>query len=376
MQQVRILDSIDEIPSERWDALAPSDDPVWNKAVFRASERARLADGFAYIVAYDGERPVSVLPVFWFSRWELDANMGRQSRSAVASFRKVAPGFFTAPTLFCGSVLGSGHWPGREALDATSVNRMLDAILELCRTHKLTWLFYKDYPQDRVTEMCVREKAGRFAIVPALPDTVLDLTCNDFEGYLANLKIKARRNARHKIRKFNATGMSVERTGEYRALIPQMMTLYEQVYAQAKFRFDHLNAKFFEALLDNPLADQELVLCRKGDTLVAFALCLFRGKTCINLRIGLDYQETNDSFAYFMIHYETIRAALARGCTSVSFSITTYEPKIELGCKLRRLFHAGTHRNALARPLIVSTLPAMMARFDAAKQFPNDVLAE
>src|SRR5690606_31302552 len=118
--------------------------------------------------------------------------------------------------------------------------------------HDLRWIFYKDYPRATLQQLCEHAVPGPFAIVPALPDTVLELPFRDFEGYLGSLKQKARRNARNKIRRWKEnSGMRIERVRDFRLLLPEMMRLYEQVYRKAVFRFDRLNESFLESLRED-----------------------------------------------------------------------------------------------------------------------------
>jgi predicted N-acyltransferase len=240
---------------------------------------------------------------------------------------------------------------------------VMAAIWDVADRQGLSWIIFKDFSAADLAATFPAASTAPFFSVPSFPYATLDLAdVGSFDDYLAQLKGKARRNARRKMRKFAAhPDLTLEIRQDWADVVPEMVHLYEQVLGQADMRLDHLEASFFSAVAGSTL-DAQVILVRLDDRLVGFLLCLLSSSHCIDLRAGLDYDVSREHSLWFVLHYESVRLAADRGCRQVEFLQSTYHAKQEVGCCLRPLVHQVTHRRPRARALLRHALPPAAAK--------------
>ncbi|MFY0566589.1 GNAT family N-acetyltransferase [Archangium lansingense] len=364
MSEIEILPSIHDIPRAEWEAMAPADDPLWRWSFFEAMETTGIGlDGFAYLsLKRDGKR-LALLPVFWLEALKLDDASGK-SWPMVQRVRQWWPGFFSISTLVCGNPLADGRLLVAPGVGEVESRPLVQAVRALARRKRLRWIFFKDFGEKELAKLFPDSVRPPFFEVEAMPDAVLSLPWNDFEGYLAHLSPKSRWSTRRRLRKVHeAPGVRIEVLEDFSHLIPQMLPLYRQVYDNADARMDLLTSEFFATVAENPELRPTVIACWKDERLIGFLLCVFSGGECTSLRIGLDYPQLEELPVYFVLFVESIRLALERGCHAVNFTQTSYVNKLRMGSHLRTFTHVVTHSNPLVRRLARRFLPKTMGRY-------------
>ncbi|MEU7135948.1 GNAT family N-acetyltransferase [Streptomyces sp. NPDC046261] len=356
---VDILTGVDAIPAETWDELAPPHDPMWGREVFAAMERGAIGpDSYAYAVVRDAGRTLAILPLSAVRGLRLEQVVGPRERRMLAPISRLFPSLLRVPMLFCGNFLGQGHVLSREPLPPPVAELLVRTVLDYARRNRLGTVVFKDFAPDELTALGPALRAAHFFQVPSMPDTELPLGHATFDDYLAALPAKPRRNARNKLRKFQARDdLRIEVLTDFADLIPDMLRLYRQVMDRADQTLDVLDESFLQALQQAGGPDQRLVACFEGDRLVAFLHCLFRGEGAIGARIGLDYRLAHEARLYHNVHYAAIELAIDRKCRHIRFAQTAYEPKRELGCELVDQYYAMTHVSPLPRAVLRLLLP-------------------
>lgn len=361
--RVEVLPSVELLPAGLWERLAPGDDPMWSRAVFVAMERGRIGpDGFACLVLWRGAEALAVLPLCLFRQLRLDEVVGPRERRLLAPVRRLFPRLLRVPMLFCGNLLGQGHLPTAERLSEQECRALVAAVLDFARRERLGTVVFKDFAPADLDPLRAALAGADFFFLPSLPDTELRLGQASFEEYLAALPAKPRRNARSKIRRFQARPeLRTEVLDDFGHLLPQILGLYRQVMDRADQRLDVLDATFLAAVHGEVGAHRRLVGCFENDRLVAFLLCFFAGQGATGARIGLDYRIAHEARLYHNVHYAAIRLAIDSGCRHIRFAQTAYQPKLELGCELVEQWHAMTHLRPLPRALLRRLLPSALA---------------
>ncbi|BAJ31712.1 MULTISPECIES: GNAT family N-acetyltransferase [Kitasatospora] len=381
--RVEVLRGVGELPPGLWERLAPPDDPMWSREVFAALERARVGpDGYAHLLLRRDGEPVAVLPLCLFRGLRLDRIVGPAERRRLAPLNRLAPGLLRVPTLFCGNLLGQGRLPAAEPLDPAAGRQLVAAALGLARRERLGTVLFKDFAGPDLAPLRTPLREAGFFLAPALPDTELTLTGGTFDDYLAALPAKPRRNARAKIRRFEAqSDLRIEVLADYRHLLPQLLALYRQVMDRADQTLDVLDQTFLTAVAADPRS--RLVVCLEtrrmgqhaiGERAVGFLLCLFGpdGTAATGARIGLDYRLAHRAALYHNLHYAAVRLAIAAGCRRIRFAQTAYLPKVEMGCELVEQWHAMTHVRPLPRAVLRRVLPPALAAARAEALGPHD----
>ncbi|WP_063772127.1 GNAT family N-acetyltransferase [Kitasatospora mediocidica] len=371
--RVEVLPGVESLPAALWERLVPRDDPMWSRALFRAMERGRIGpDGFAYLLLWHGAEAVAVLPLCLFRRLRLDEIVGPRERRLLAPVRRLFPRLLRVPMLFCGNLLGQGHLAAAGPLPAQAARLLVAEVVAFARRERLGTVVFKDFAPAELDPLRAALEGAGFFLLRSLPDTELRLGQASFEEYLAALPAKARRNARSKIRTFEAwPGLRTEVLDDFGHLLPQVLDLYRQVMDRADQRLDVLDASFLDAVHGEAGAHRRLVGCFEGDRLVAFLLCFFAGQGATGARIGLDYRIAHEARLYHNVHYAAIRLAIASGCRHIRFAQTAYQPKLELGCELVEQWHAMTHLRPLPRALLRRLLPPALATALAAALGPH-----
>ncbi|MEV7778403.1 GNAT family N-acetyltransferase [Kitasatospora sp. NPDC088351] len=371
--RVEILPGVDSLPRELWAELAPGDDPMWARGVFTALAHSSVGpDGYACLVVRRAGQVVAVLPLSLFRELRLDHVVGPRERRLLAPVRRVAPWLLRVPMLFCGNLLGQGHVLAPGPLDEEAGRLLVRAVLDFARRERLGTVLFKDFAPAELDRLRPALEESGFFFAPGLPDTELRLGYGSFDDYVAALPAKPRRNARSKIRKFQARpDLRIEVLDDFGHLLPQVLALYRQVMARADQTLDVLDGSFLAAVHAGTDPDRRLVACFEGDRLVAFLLCLFAGSGAVGARIGLDYRLAHEARLYHNVHYAAIRLAIEAGCRHIRFAQTAYEPKLELGCDLVEQRHAMTHVRPLPRAVLRRLLPPALAASVAEALGPN-----
>ncbi|MFF4343105.1 GNAT family N-acetyltransferase [Kitasatospora sp. NPDC001540] len=378
--RVEVLRSVAELPPGLWERLAPADDPMWSREVFAALERSRVGPaGYAYLLLRRGGEPVAVLPLCLFPDLQVDRILGPRERRLLAPLRRRAPRLLRVPMLLCGNLLGQGRLLAARPPDHRAGRLLVAAVLELARRERLGTVVFKDFTGPDLAPLRIPLTEAGFFLAPALPDTELALPTDSFDRYLAALPAKPRRNARAKIRRFEAqAGLEIEELAEFGHLLPQLLPLYRQVMDRADQTLDVLDHAFLAAVAADP--GSRLLACFDGSgqqehgqrELVGFLLCLFAGRGATGARIGLDYRLAHRAALYHNLHYAAVRLAMATGCGHIRFAQTAYLPKTEMGCALVEQWHAMTHLRPLPRAVLRRLLPPALAAARAEALGPAD----
>ncbi|GLW72705.1 hypothetical protein Kpho02_50040 [Kitasatospora phosalacinea] len=367
--RVDVLRGIAELPPGLWERLAPADDPMWSREVFAALEGSRVGPaGYAYLLLRRAGEPVAVLPLCLFPDLQVDRILGPRERRLLAPLRRRAPRLLRVPMLLCGNLLGQGRLLAVQPPDDRAGRLLVATALDLARREGLGTVVLKDFTGPDLAPLRTPLKEAGFFLAPALPDTELALSADSFAHYLAALPAKPRRNARAKIRRFEAQpGLGIEELTEFDHLVPQLLPLYRQVMDRADQTLDVLDHAFLAAVAADP--GSRLLACfdeggqQGGEQreLVGFLLCLFAGNGATGARIGLDYRLAHRAALYHNLHYAAVRLAMAAGCGHIRFAQTAYLPKTEMGCALVEQWHAMTHLRPLPRAVLRRLLPPALA---------------
>lgn len=363
MQEMPIteLSSAASIADDDWRQLAPTDDPMWTKAYFLALESSDLGvDELRYLTGYVDEQLVAMAPVFWFRHLALDRTSGEPWRKGAEALRRIAPGFMRVPALFCGHPMGRGRILTRHEWQDAAWQAFCLRLHDLARSERLRYITMKDFVTADCPRTAVEGELRTFFISESLPDAILQLDVSSFDGYLAGLRPKRRRNARSKQRKFASSKIvRLELHDDFTAHIPQMMPLYDEVYRRAEIALDHLNADFFYRLAASTEIDSQLVACWRGSEMIGFVVCLYTEAGAVALRTGLNYSYAREHNVWFTLHYAVVEEAIKRRVRTLNFCQTTYPAKREIGCQMLSLSNFVSHVNPLMRIALKGTVPLL-----------------
>ncbi|HVB14107.1 MAG TPA: GNAT family N-acetyltransferase [Candidatus Dormibacteraeota bacterium] len=230
-----------------------------------------------------------------------------------------------------------------------------------------------------LTSAAAREAANCLTrpeyLVLAGPNSAIEIVWNSFDGYLAELSSSRRKSFRRERERFRTSGLRTE----YR----ELSACLEEVAPLAA----RLQKKYGHALSALEIADQlqaqarhldaasRVILCRRQDQLVGFAL-FYSWRDCLYGRLaGFDYPATADTGAYFnLAFYLPLQLALEEGLAQLKLGMASWRAKALRGAHFDPAWNLsvppGTVRGAWAK--------AAQAQEDGparwwASQFPSQV---
>jgi len=337
-----------EIPQAVWAQCFPAE--IEGYFWYDLLEQSDLGDQFQFeyaLVQQKGEA-IAIAPLFLMDL-PIEIVAPPELTQILRVLRRVAPKFCSQRTLFVGSPGADDGTLGMVAgVDLFSVVRAVhEAALARARQARAAMLVWKDFPSQYWPALRAIAEAGRLFEAVSFPNTRIDQPGADFDAYLAGLPATYRSKLRRKLRKsHHATTLRAEVTcGSDPDLVEQLWPLYEQTFAKAKLKFEHLTKAFFaHAMRYEP---SYTIVLRDAHTHrpVAFMLCFLLGARAANKYIGIDYGYNQHGFLYFRLWEEFVRWAQASGARELQSGPTNYRAKLDLGHRLVPLNNYVSHRN-------------------------------
>lgn len=172
------------------------------------------------------------------------------------------------------------------------------------------------------------------------PNTLLTYPYQSFDAYLQSLNSKKRRKCKVDKRTLEKQGGHIEICEDISSISSQIYVLYRNTGREVKKRSNHaempitIDERFFSTLAVFKHLTPRLVVVKVNDIIIADALLLKSGHTLFLKAIGLDYDVSYRTKAYFNLFYATLDYAAQQNCDQIDLGITSYHFKEWLGCDL------------------------------------------
>ncbi len=229
-------------------------------------------------------------------------------------------------------------------------SQMIGLVSDYCR-QELKWHF-----------LCVKQDTlgadgeldARFSTLDFLPNTRLALTQGDFNAFVEALPSKKRRKLRADQKLLAEHRAVVEVCPDPEAISDELYALYKTTNRKKQEQGDYIptpveiGQAFFAQLGQFPCLQAKAIVIRVDGRLIAYCLVMRGGSTLYFKSVGLDYQLSNPSHAYFNLIYAAVEYALQSGCARIDFGMTSYTFKKRIGCSL----HSTRYQVAFYHPLL------------------------
>jgi hypothetical protein len=329
---------------------------------------------YNYFVISDDRGEVRAIQPFFILDQDLCAGAGAPVQRAVSAVRRLWPGFLRLRTLMIGCVVGEGHLDGPDQSHAATADALAASITQLARTLRAQLIVLKEFPaRYRKSLQCFVR--NRFARVPSMPNTCLNIDYANFEDYMNKaLGKEMRRNLR---RKFKATEgkppIEMTMLDDITPFIKDVYPLYLNVYHRSKLHFEKLTEDFFCELGRVMPEKVRFFVWRQAGKPVAFMMCLLSGDDLHAEYIGLDYTVALDLHLYFISFRDVCSWAMANGFKSYRSSALNYDPKFHLKHALDPLDLYVKHSSKIINPILRLMLPLLEpTRYDKTlRKFAN-----
>jgi len=292
----------------------------------------------------------------------------------VAHIRRRYPHFLKLRTLMLGCTAGEGHLASSTHLSSAAVaGTLAQGIVTEARALGAQMIVLKEFPHGDRRDLACFESEG-FGRAPSMPMTTLDIDYDSFDDYMQKA---LSRNARRHLRKnFHATensDLKMTVTDNAASFIDELYPLYLQTYERSNFHFEKLTKDYFRRLGCEMSDKTRFFIWSRGNTLMAFSLCMVDGGEIFAEYIGLDYNFALDLHLYHYISREIISWAMSHGYKRFRSSGLNYDPKLHLGHRLDPIDLYVRHVSPVANWILRLALPWIIpARYDAAlRKFPD-----
>jgi predicted N-acyltransferase len=266
-----------------------------------------------------------------------------------------------------GCTAGEGHLATSAHLSSATVARTLaQGILAQAHALGALMIVLKEFSRGDRRDLACFEREG-FGRAPSMPMTTLDIDYDSFDDYMQKaLSAKMRRDLRKKFRAAENSCLKMTVTENAASFIDELYPLYLQSYERSNFHFEKLTKDYFRRLGCEMSDRTRFFIWYRGNTLMAFALCMVEGDQIFAEYIGLDYHFALDLHLYHYISRDVIRWAMAHGYKRFRSSGLNYDPKLHLGHRLDPIDIYVRHVSPLANWIMRLVLPWIVpVRYDA-----------
>ncbi|MEO3753202.1 GNAT family N-acetyltransferase [Streptomyces sp. B6B3] len=332
--RVAVVESLAEVPRERWNALVGPDDFYQSHEWLTAVERDRTARCH-YLLARIGDRLAGALPVYQvafegsppYRPARLRALLGVPGDHLVAGARRC----------YRGTVLLAPWLPDPAADRVTAA--LLRAALDLAAARGRAGVVLPFLPTSAVARI------GRVLPVTVAfdtPEAVLPGIGGGLPDYLRALPGKRRYTARREIARYDAAGWHT-RTERLADCLPEAARLVSLVERRhGRNTPDILLLRLFRRQAE--ATDHRAVVLSCRDDRGAMVACsinyAWRG-TLYNRAVGLDPDRLRDAFEYFnLLVYRAVDHAGDHGLNRLHLSVEPSHAKLQRGAVLAPLWTA------------------------------------
>ncbi|EAQ35722.1 hypothetical protein NB311A_12899 [Nitrobacter sp. Nb-311A] len=322
---------------------------------------------YGYFAIRDASgRVLAVQPYFLLDQDVLEG-IKLDRLSLVARIRRRYPRFLKLRTLMLGCTAGEGHLAASAYLSSATVAKTLaQGIVAQANALGARMIVLKEFSRGDRRDLACFEREG-FARAPSMPMTTLDIDYDNFDEYTQKaLSAKTRRDLRKKFRATKGSRLQMTVTENAANFIDEIYPLYLQSYERSNFHFEKLTKDYFRRLGCEMSDKTRFFIWYRGNTLMAFALCMVEGDEIFAEYIGLDYHFALDLHLYHYVSRDVISWAMAHGYKRFRSSGLNYDPKLHLGHRLDPIDLYVRHVSPVANWIMRLVLPWIVpVRYDA-----------
>ena len=346
--KVKIIESIKNIEKHEWNSIVGNDNIQVCYDYLNAVESSSISDyEYYYFLVYEKNELIASLPAFITNEFCLDTPLVGTIKQKCEAVRRFLPSFLKQRVLFCGCCIAEYNtFSIKEGANSKKVVEiLLEEIEKLSKAKKTKLVIFKDFIKINSDIRKALESSKYFGVY-SLPSTFVEVGWDSFEIYLQNLKKKYRQNIRNKINQSSKSGaVEYEVLDNYDDISNELLDLYENTYLKAQVKFEKLEKDFFINLNNHMDNKTSVIVAKKDGKIIGFMLLVNSHDSCVNVRMGMDYECAHDHHLYYMLLYKNIDYAIQRNMKKLYLSQTTYRPKLELGAQLISLMGFIKHRN-------------------------------
>lgn len=326
-----------------------------------------------YFAIVDNSGNIRAIQPFFLVDQDILEGLGAERVHWVSLVRRFYPRFLKLRTLMVGCSAGEAHLAATLSAEIIAETLSKD-IIRQARSLAAQLIVLKEFPTRYREPLDCFMRHG-FARAPSMPMTILDIGYDSFERYLEKaLKSSSRRKLRKKLEA--TAGISDIRlsvTDDAASFVDELYPLYLNVFERSRMQFEKLTKDFFRQLGQRMNDKVRFFAWRRGNTLVAFSLCMVQGDSLFAEYVGFDYTVALDLHLYHYVVRDMISWGISKGYKWFRSSGLNYDPKLHMRHRLDPIDLYVRHTSVLANAVFRLALPWIVpARYDPTlKLFAN-----
>ena len=330
---------------------------------------------YRYFAIVDNNGHVRAIQPFFLVDQDILEGLGPERIPWISFVRRFYPRFLKLRALMVGCSAGEAHLAATETLPVDIVAETLsNGIIKQARSLNAQLIVLKEFPSRyRKVLDCFMQRG--FARVPSMPMTMLDIRYDSFDAYMEKaLKSSSRRKLRKKLEATaGVSDIRMSVTDDAASFVDEIYPLYLQVFERSKMQFEKLTKDFFRQLGQRMNDKVRFFAWRRGNTLLAFSLCMVQGDSLYAEYVGFDYTVALDLHLYHYAVRDMISWGISKGYKWFRSSGLNYDPKLHMRHRLDPIDLYVRHTSAPANALFRLALPWIVpVRYDATlKLFAN-----
>jgi predicted N-acyltransferase len=354
--EVKIFYSITEIDENKWNEIVGRNRIICSYRFLLAVEKSNINDcKYFYPVVYDGDKIVGHACVYSMTM-ELDTLAKGAIKKIINCIRKFWKNFLIIKITECGSPVSLGNTISIASdTDKKEVLILIiNKIENIAKIQKTNLIILRDFYEDELSFFDDVYKLG-FKRTYNLPNTILEIDWNDFNLYLKNLRSHYRYKINKYIKLAKVNGLTIEIIDNFSKFAKILQNLWQNVYNHAKeYRREILTVNFF-INIDKYLNDKsKVILLKKEDSIIGFALLVIDDDTMKFMFNGLDYTYNKEFAIYFNCLLSIIKLSIEMKKKEIDIGVTTYYAKTDFGAKVVNLFLYLKHTNMFLNPILTN----------------------
>ena len=330
---------------------------------------------YRYLMLEDLSQQIRAIQPIFFTDQDVIAGLPSSFQMIVNKARKVFPKFLVLRMLMVGCAAGEGHLGVENKKDHGWVaNALHEALTVVARNYHASIIVLKDFPSFYRPSFAPFSNNG-YRRVPSMPAAKLDLSFSSFEDYMRNTLSRAmRKNLRRKFRdstKYPPIEMQV--VNDVTPYVDEIYSLYQQVLARAKFKFEELTKDYFCSIGQKMGDRARFFIWRQSGRMVAFVFCMAHNRSLYDNYMGLDYSVALDMHLYFITWRDVIEWAIQNNFKTYYSTPLNYDPKLHLRLELAPLDLYACHTSGLINTIFRKAIHFLQpVRYDPLiRQFSN-----
>jgi hypothetical protein len=328
-----------------------------------------------YFAIIDSRGHIRAIQPFFLVDQDILEGISAERVYLISLIRRYYPRFLKLRALMVGCSAGEAHLAATETLPVDIVAKTLsNGIIDQAKSLNAQLIVLKEFPSRYRNILHYFLQRG-FVRAPSMPMTMLDIGYESFEAYMAKaLKSSARRKLRKKLEATaGITDIRLSVTDDATSFVDEIYPLYLQVFDRSRMQFEKLTKDFFRQLGQRMGDKVRFFAWRRGNTLVAFSLCMVQGDSLYAEYVGFDYTVALDLHLYHYVVRDMISWGIGKGYKWFRSSGLNYDPKLHMRHQLDPIDLYVRHTSALSNAIFGLALPWIVpARYDATlKLFPN-----